>query len=58
MITGEAFAAVLFDMKGTLVDPDAAVERSWRIWAEPDPESTSSDLTDLVPRTPARRTTA
>lgn len=26
-------AAVLFDMDGTLVDSDAAVERSWRRWA-------------------------
>lgn len=25
--------AVLFDMDGTLVDSDAAVERAWRIWA-------------------------
>src|SRR5262249_49930226 len=25
--------AVLLDMDGTLVDSDAAVERSWRIWA-------------------------
>jgi mannitol-1-/sugar-/sorbitol-6-phosphatase len=31
--TVEAFAAVLFDMDGTLVDSDAAVERSWRAWA-------------------------
>jgi mannitol-1-/sugar-/sorbitol-6-phosphatase len=31
--TVEAFAAVLFDMDGTLVDSDAAVERSWRTWA-------------------------
>ena len=29
-LTVEAFAAVLFDMDGTLVDSDAAVERSWR----------------------------
>jgi mannitol-1-/sugar-/sorbitol-6-phosphatase len=28
-----AFAAVLLDMDGTLVDSDAAVERSWRAWA-------------------------
>lgn len=28
-----AFAAVLLDMDGTLVDSDAAVERSWRTWA-------------------------
>lgn len=27
------FAAVLLDMDGTLVDSDAAVERSWRTWA-------------------------
>lgn len=26
-------AAVLFDMDGTLVDSDAAVERAWRAWA-------------------------
>jgi sugar-phosphatase len=31
--TVEAFAGVLFDMDGTLVDSDAAVERSWRAWA-------------------------
>jgi sugar-phosphatase len=28
-----SFAAVLLDMDGTLVDSDAAVERSWRTWA-------------------------
>jgi sugar-phosphatase len=28
-----AFTAVLLDMDGTLVDSDAAVERSWRSWA-------------------------
>lgn len=27
------FTAVLLDMDGTLVDSDAAVERSWRTWA-------------------------
>jgi HAD superfamily hydrolase (TIGR01549 family) len=35
-------AAVLFDMDGTLVDSDAAVERSWRAWAQDyqlDPEA-------------------
>jgi len=26
--------AVLLDMDGTLVDSDAAVERSWRVWAD------------------------
>ena len=31
--TVNQFAAVLFDMDGTLVDSDAAVERSWRAWA-------------------------
>lgn len=28
-----AIEAVLFDMDGTLVDSDAAVERAWRTWA-------------------------
>ncbi|MBB4761146.1 HAD-IA family hydrolase [Amorphoplanes digitatis] len=28
-----SIAAVLFDMDGTLVDSDAAVERAWRAWA-------------------------
>jgi sugar-phosphatase len=28
-----AIEAVLFDMDGTLVDSDAAVERAWRAWA-------------------------
>jgi sugar-phosphatase len=35
-------AAVLFDMDGTLVDSDAAVERAWRAWAHDyqlDPEA-------------------
>jgi hypothetical protein len=44
--TVEAFAAVLFDMDGTLVDSDAAVERPWRasvvtsadVAGKPDPE--------------------
>lgn len=27
------FAAVLFDLDGTLIDSTSAVERSWRIWA-------------------------
>jgi mannitol-1-/sugar-/sorbitol-6-phosphatase len=31
--TAGAFAAVLLDMDGTLVDSDAAVERSWCTWA-------------------------
>lgn len=30
---GAVYAAVLFDMDGTLVDSDAAVARSWRAWA-------------------------
>jgi sugar-phosphatase len=29
-----AIGAVLFDMDGTLVDSDAAVERAWAAWAE------------------------
>ncbi|KAI9019869.1 putative hydrolase [Hyaloraphidium curvatum] len=28
------FRAVLLDMDGTLVDSDAVVERTWRLWAE------------------------
>ena len=28
------YAAVLFDMDGTLVDSDAVIERSWRSWCE------------------------
>lgn len=31
--TAGAFTGVLLDMDGTLVDSDAAVERSWRSWA-------------------------
>jgi sugar-phosphatase len=30
---GRTFAAILFDLDGTLVDSTAAVERSWRRWA-------------------------
>jgi sugar-phosphatase len=33
-LTGRVFAAVLFDMDGTLIDSTPAVERSWRQWAE------------------------
>src|SRR6266545_2489245 len=33
MLRLEEVAAVLFDMDGTLVDSDAAVERAWRVWA-------------------------
>ncbi|GAA1873878.1 sugar phosphatase [Pseudonocardia ailaonensis] len=29
----EDLRAILFDMDGTLVDSDAAVERAWRVWA-------------------------
>ena len=29
----DELCAVLFDMDGTLVDSDAAVERAWRVWA-------------------------
>jgi sugar-phosphatase len=33
-LAGRAFAAVLFDLDGTLVDSTPAVERCWRRWAE------------------------
>ncbi len=33
MLTGRVFAAVLFDLDGTLVDSTASVERCWRRWA-------------------------
>lgn len=33
-ITAETFEAVLFDNDGTLTDSTAAVERSWRAWAD------------------------
>jgi mannitol-1-/sugar-/sorbitol-6-phosphatase len=33
ILTGRSFAAVLFDMDGTLVNSTAAVERSWARWA-------------------------
>jgi sugar-phosphatase len=32
-LTGRTFAAVLFDMDGTLIDSTPAVARSWRRWA-------------------------
>lgn len=32
-LTGRDFAAVLFDMDGTLIDSTPAVERSWTAWA-------------------------
>lgn len=32
-LTSRHPAAVLFDMDGTLVDSDAAVERAWTVWA-------------------------
>lgn len=32
-VLGRTFAAVLFDMDGTLVDSTAAIERSWTTWA-------------------------
>jgi sugar-phosphatase len=34
LLAGRAFAAVLFDMDGTLVDSTPAVGRSWRRWAQ------------------------
>ena len=33
-VRGNRYAAVLFDLDGTLVDSIAAVERSWQIWAQ------------------------
>lgn len=32
-LTGRSFAAVLFDLDGTLIDSTPAVERSWSAWA-------------------------
>jgi sugar-phosphatase len=32
-LDGRTFAAVLFDMDGTLIDSIGAVERSWATWA-------------------------
>jgi sugar-phosphatase len=34
LLAGRLFAAVLFDLDGTLIDSTAAVERSWRRWAD------------------------
>ena len=34
MLAGRAFAAVLFDLDGTLIDSTPVVERSWLRWAE------------------------
>jgi sugar-phosphatase len=33
-LTGRVFAAVLFDMDGTLIDSTPAVARAWKQWAE------------------------
>jgi sugar-phosphatase len=33
-LAGRVFAAVLFDLDGTLIDSTPAVERSWRRWAD------------------------
>ncbi len=33
-VADRTFAAVIFDLDGTLIDSTAAVERSWRRWAE------------------------
>lgn len=42
-LTSRTFAAVLFDMDGTLINSIAAVERSWREWARLE----SVDLADV-----------
>jgi mannitol-1-/sugar-/sorbitol-6-phosphatase len=34
LFDGRVFAAVLFDLDGTLIDSSGAVERSWRRWAQ------------------------
>jgi mannitol-1-/sugar-/sorbitol-6-phosphatase len=55
--TVEAFAAVLFDMDGTLVDSDAAVERSWRAWAHENGVDAERVL-EVMPGHPAADTVA
>ena len=51
-------AAVLLDMDGTLVDSDAAVERSWRTWARRwgvDPAAVLAVMTGHPTETTVRR---
>jgi sugar-phosphatase len=47
--------AVLFDMDGTLVDSDAAVERAWRVWAA-EYAVTPADVLAVAHGAPAQRT--
>jgi sugar-phosphatase len=49
------FEAVLFDMDGTLVDSDAAVERAWRTWAAEHDVDPSAALA-ISPGQPAAQT--
>lgn len=50
-LAGRAFAAVLFDLDGTLIDSTAAVGRSWARWAE---ESGYAEPLHVVHGVPAR----
>ena len=47
--------AVLFDMDGTLVDSDAAVERAWRVWAA-EYAVAPADVLAVAHGAPAQRT--
>ncbi|MGA5302272.1 HAD-IA family hydrolase [Nucisporomicrobium flavum] len=47
--------AVLFDMDGTLVDSDAAVERAWRVWAREHGADPAAVL-EIAHGAPAERT--
>lgn len=52
------FTAVLLDMDGTLVDSDAAVERSWRRWARrwgADPDAVLAVMTGHPAESTVRR---